>query len=129
MLDLSMDIENMLNIKLVNDNKNIMLYKTASLFSFAFILGALFGKQDNIDDFKKMGYLFGLMFQLMDDFKDMDTDEKSANYFLQYGKNKSIELYLDCKLKLLKYLGQYNLYTEEFKLLINKLDEKINLLK
>lgn len=129
MLDLSINIEELLNIKLINDNKNIMLYKTASLFSFAFILGGIFGGNDNIDDYKKMGYLFGLMFQLMDDYKDMDTDEANANYFLQYGKKSSIELYLDCKLKLLQYLEKYNLYTNKFKLLIEKIDQEIELSK
>lgn len=127
MLDLCIDIEELLNIKLINNNKNIILYKTGSLFAFAFILGGSFGGIDNISDFKKMGYLFGIMFQLMDDYKDMETDDKSANYFLQYGKEESIKLYLDSKLKLLEYLDKYNLYTEEFKFLIEKIDQKIDL--
>ena len=127
MLDLSIDIEEMLNIKIKKDKKNIILYKTASLFSFSFILGALFSGIDNIIDFKKMGYYFGIMFQLMDDFKDMDTDEENANYFLKNGKKQSIELYLNCKLELLKLLEKYNLYTNDFKMLISKIDEKINL--
>lgn len=127
MLDLCMDVEELLNINIAKDKKNIMLYKTASLFSFSFILGGIFSSIDNIIDFKKMGYLFGIMFQLMDDYKDMDTDENSANYFLQNGKKESIELYLNCKLQLLNLLEKYNLYTEEFKMLINKIDETINI--
>ena len=127
MLDLCMDVEELLNINIAKDKKNIMLYKTVSLFSFSFILGGIFSSIDNIIDFKKMGYLFGIMFQLMDDYKDMDTDENSANYFLQNGKKESIELYLNCKLQLLNLLEKYNLYTEEFKMLINKMDETINI--
>ena len=127
MLDLCMDVEELLNINIAKDKKNIMLYKTASLFSFSFILGGIFSSIDNIIDFKKMCYLFGIMFQLMDDYKDMDTDENSANYFLQNGKKESIELYLNCKLQLLNLLEKYNLYTEEFKMLINKIDETINI--
>ena len=110
MLDLCIDVEELLNIKIKKDKKNIMLYKTASLFSFAFILGGLFSGIEDVLDFKKMGYLFGVMFQLMDDYKDMDTDEASANYFLQNGKEESIELYLNCKLELLQFLYACPIY-------------------
>lgn len=122
MLDLSIDIKNFLDIDIPNETTNIMLYKTASLFSFCFILGAIYSMIDNIDDFRKMGYNFGLMFQLMDDYKDINTDKPESNYFLKYGVNNGRELYYKCKLQLLELLDKYNLYTDEFKMLIIKLD-------
>ena len=33
----------------------------------------------NIDDFKKMGEYLGLMYQIMDDSNDIETDEKHKN--------------------------------------------------
>lgn len=125
MLDLKEDISKLLNIDIINDNLNLMVYKTGALFSFAFILGAIYSNIENIDDYKKMGYYFGIMFQIMDDFKDIDTDEKSANYVLMNGVSNSIQLYLECKIKLLELFEKCNIYTDKIEELIHLIDRYI----
>jgi geranylgeranyl diphosphate synthase type II len=89
MLDLNMNINELTGININNNENNIIIYKTASLFSFAFILGAIFSNIDNIDDFKNMGKEFGIMFQLMDDYIDKETDNIDNNYFLHLWKFKT----------------------------------------
>lgn len=132
-LDLEEDISKLIgdSVKLntnFNNNKNIIYLKTCSLFVCSFQLGGFFsGKEINLDDFKEMGNHFGIMFQLMDDFKDMDTDRKEINYVLKYGKIASEKLYLESKKQLLNLLEKNNIATNEFLELINIIDEKFDL--
>ena len=126
LLDLQENIEDLLDIKLQTNNQNIIIYKTASLFSFAFTLGAIYsGKDIDFTDFKKMGYYFGIMFQLMDDFNDITTDSIENNYILSNGKNNSLKLYLDSHNKLINLLKTYNLYNNFFIELIDKLNSQV----
>jgi len=126
MLDLQENIENLLNIKLKNNNKNIMIYKTAALFSFAFCLGALYTENDiNYLDFKKMGYYFGIMYQILDDFKDIKTDNILNNYILSEGLNTSLGLYYDSQTNFIDLLNKYNIYTDFFKNIIKDMNSKI----
>jgi len=126
MIDLKSDCEDMFNIKLSNKqdvNDTLIKYKTCSLFSFAFILGALFANKNlDVEEFKQMGYFFGLMFQLMDDFKDKETDEVFANYILAKGEAKAREKYTEARTSLLVLLAKNNLLTDKFKELVNLID-------
>jgi len=83
-------------------------------------------KTVNIDDFKKMGYSFGMMFQLVDDYKDKNEDNVFKNYILKHGMEKSIIRYLQEKVCFINLLNKYNLFTKEFKLIIETLDNKFN---
>jgi len=102
LMDLKINIEELLNIKLDlenNFNEQLMKYKTCSLFSFCFILGAIFSNitddiNNNIEDFKNMGLYFGIMYQLTDDYKDRDEDNNFNNYIKVLGEkiiNKKTE--------------------------------------
>ena len=121
LMDLKINIEELLNIKLDlenNFNEQLMKYKTCSLFSFCFILGAIFSNItddiNNIEDFKNMGLYFGIMYQLMDDYKDKNEDNNFNNYIKALGVKKSIEKYKECKNKLLFLFFKYNINKKNF---------------
>jgi geranylgeranyl diphosphate synthase type II len=133
MMDFKDNISELLNLKIStphNYNIDLIYYKTSSLFIFAFMLGAIYNNTtscNDIDDFKKMGEYLGLMYQIMDDSNDVDTDEKHKNIVLAYGKEKSIQLYRDAEENLTKLLIKYNLMTPTFEKLISKLNSKLNI--
>lgn len=126
-MDLKGDVEELFNINHPpNRNDHLIKFKTGALFSFTFLLGSLFSKNTNINDFKEMGIHFGFMYQIMDDYKDKGTDEKSANYILSLGEKKAVKKYLDSKLKLVLLLKKNHLYTEKFKHLIQTIDSNFS---
>ena len=127
MLDLKQNIEELIDFKITNfDDKKIMIYKTCSLFIFSFLLGAIFsGKDVNLSEYKKMGYYMGLMYQIMDDFKDINTDDPLINYIKKTGKINSLKVYNKSKKELLKLLKKNNILTNDLLYLIEKIDSKI----
>ena len=130
LMDFKENIGELLNIDIPTTNHSIDLiyYKTSSLFIFSFILGAIYSNiiiDDNIiNDFKKMGEYLGLMYQIMDDSNDFETDAAHKNIILSYGIEKSIIIYKDAEEKLIELLIKYNLMTNTFEQLINKLNNK-----
>ena len=128
MLDLKENIEELINMKIEFTSNNIILYKTCSLFMFAFVLGGIYsGMKINVEDYKMIGYYFGLMFQIMDDSRDCATDIKEVNIVLCKGKNESLSLYLDSKSKLLDLLNKNNIVTNEFMEMIENVDKMLEL--
>ncbi len=130
MMDFKENIGELLNLDIptVDHNIDLIYYKTSSLFIFSFILGGVYSNtQINIDDLKKMGEYFGLMYQIMDDSNDVLTDEAHKNIILSYGLEKSIQLYKDAEVKLIELLNKYNLMTTTFEKLIYKLNKKLNI--
>jgi geranylgeranyl pyrophosphate synthase len=127
MLDLKEDIGKLLNISIPNTEDTLMTYKTSSLFSFAFILGSIFSNEQlNTNDFINMGYYFGILYQLMDDAKDMNTDVIDSNFLLKYGKEKAKNLFYKNKNNLINLLEKYNLDTKEMVNLISLIEKKFN---
>lgn len=128
-LDLKGDAESYFNVKFSqNDSINdyIIKYKTCSLFSFSFLVGAFFSDRadpESIQDFKDMGLHFGMMFQLMDDYRDKDTDVPYANYVLSKGLPKAIEKYKESRENLSLLLKKHNLYTDKFVTLMLNIDK------
>lgn len=128
-LDLKGDAESYFNIKVSKAesiNDYIIKYKTCSLFSFSFLIGAFFsGKADHesIKDFKEMGLHFGMMFQIMDDYRDKDTDVPYANYVLSKGVENAIDKYKESREAFCLLLQKYGLYTEKFTKLIQSIDK------
>ena len=128
LLDLKAEAATYFNIPVTSDNFNELLikYKTCSLFSFAFILGALYtGVEADIEDFKAMGLHFGILFQLVDDYKDVAEDDKNINYVLKHGIQKTTTKYLEARTQFITLLKKYNLYTPAFIQLVQKLDSHI----
>ena len=128
MLDLKENIENLININIPINNINIIIYKTCSLFIFSFILGGIYSnKSINLEEYKLMGYYFGVMFQIMDDSNDIDSDIIESNIVLSQGKSSASLLYLESKSKLLDLLKNNNLVTIELMNLINIIDNMLKL--
>ena len=129
LMDLQCDAAEWFNIPQKKDfNENIIEFKTSSLFSFTFILGAIFSDQDaDLEDFKKMGQCFGMMFQLVDDYKDIKEDNSFKNYILTHGMKKSVFRYLQAKSEFINLLQKYNLLTDKFTYIIGILDDKFNI--
>jgi len=123
LMDINSEATEFFNIKKTNFSDDIISYKTCSLFSFAFILGGMFSRKDiNIAEFKKMGYHFGMIFQLVDDYKDKEEDEISSNYILKNGKKKSLLKYKNERCHLIQLLEKNQLLTPEFVTIIATLD-------
>lgn len=128
-LDLKGDAEEFFNLKLKQTdsvNEYIIKYKTCSLFSFTFLLGAFFSNKtedEDIKDFKDMGQHFGMMFQIMDDYRDRETDVPYANYVLSKGMSQAILKYKESRESLTELLEKHNLLTEKFELLIKNIDK------
>jgi len=128
MLDLKENIEELINIKIEFNNTNIILYKTCSLFMFAFILGGVYsGTKINISDYNLIGYYFGLMYQIMDDSRDILTDIMEVNIVLSQGKQKALILYMESKSKLLDLLNKNNIVTKEIMEMIENIDKMLKL--
>lgn len=130
MLDLKENLEELTNLQLDNldnTNKKIIIYKTCSLFIYSFLLGGLFsGENINIKEFKRMGYCLGIMYQIMDDYKDRETDEPDANFILSYGFDKGREVFNEASDELEILLKKNNLLTKEFMNLIALIKSKFN---
>lgn len=128
-LDLKGDAESYFNVKFSETeslNDYIIKYKTCSLFSFSFLMGAFFsGKSDqgSLDDFKEMGLHFGMMFQLMDDYRDKDSDVPYANYILSKGLESAVEKYKESRAVLTLLLQKHGLYTQKFIKMIENIDK------
>jgi geranylgeranyl pyrophosphate synthase len=123
-MDLKGDVNEWFNIHTKNRSDDLVKYKTGALFSFSFLLGALFSSNRNFDDFRAMGEHLGFMFQIMDDYKDKDTDEQSANYILSCGLNTSVQKYIVARTNLIALLKKHKLYTPQFIQVISSIDSK-----
>ena len=123
MLDLKENIEELININIPFTNDNIILYKTCSLFIFAFILGGIYSGVDvNLEDYKKMGYHMGMMYQIMDDSRDIKTDVVEANIILHKGKLEAEKLYMKSKSQFLDLINNNNILTQELLDLVGIID-------
>ena len=123
LMDINSDATDYFNIKKTNFSDDIIKYKTCSLFSFTFILGGIFSRKDiDIAPFKKMGYHFGMIFQLVDDYKDKEDDQISGNYILKNGQKKSLQNYKNERFHLIQLLEKNELLTPEFVTIIATLD-------
>ena len=126
LMDLNSDYAELFSIKPVLEdtfNEKLIEYKTGSLFSFSFILGGVFSEKDiNIEEYRMMGYYFGMMYQIMDDFKDMETDKIRINYVLSNGIDKSKIKYIESRNNLIILLKKNRIYTDKFKELIKVID-------
>ena len=70
-----------------------------------------------------MGFHFGMMFQIMDDYRDKNTDVPYANYVLSKGIDQSIKRYAESRVCLVVLLIKHKLFTPKFNELITNIDK------
>lgn len=126
MLDLKENTKDIVKEEVDKDVENIIVLKTCSLFSFAFLLGAIYSCQEvDLEEYDAMGYHLGMMFQIMDDFADVDKDEEHNNFVLNRGEEKALEKYQDSKTKLEELLLKNGLYTSGMETVISVIDSRM----
>lgn len=79
------------NIQTFDDLLKMYEYKTGSLFKISFAVPGILSSntQINIDKLEEIGKLFGLYFQIKDDFSDIEEDEKVDKTTIFTFKNKA----------------------------------------
>ena len=129
LLDLKENVNKLLGIDLPTENNSylIIIYKTSSLFMFSFILGAIYSGETNLDieQFKQMGLNLGIIYQIMDDFCDIEQDINNMNFVKINGYEKSLEIYIAKKEELIILLKYNKLFTNEMNTLIQNIDIKL----
>lgn len=115
--------------------RKILELKTSSLFEISFAGGYLSGKISlfTIEEIQRLGKIFGLIFQLYDDFLDTEQDKKRVDNNLidcNYINNFGIQNTLDEFRKLIEEFKTgckcVDIYTEVLDEIINHLTSKIN---
>jgi geranylgeranyl diphosphate synthase type II len=102
--------------------RKIIIDKTAPFFELSFIGGYLLsgGHIKNINKLLKISQLFGLIYQLSDDFEDQEEDKQKScysliqNYVLVVGKEQSLKDFYNYLDICTRYLKDLNLYSELF---------------
>jgi geranylgeranyl diphosphate synthase type II len=129
LLDLALANKDICNEKI--DLNEMIIKKTGALFELSFIVGWLFGEgdPDKIDVLKETSIYFSMIYQILDDLEDVDEDsnntERSKNYVITNGKEKSIK---DCYMYINKFkmeMIKLNIYSDYFKELMNYVKDKL----
>ncbi len=97
-----------MDIRRLSSQEEISLKKTARLFSFCFVAGGIVAKRlEFLQALEDLGLKVGLLFQMVDDWKDKD------GFYLYYGESlwKNIELF---KEECIHVAEGMNMRTEEF---------------
>jgi geranylgeranyl pyrophosphate synthase len=96
-----------------NDYKNLIYKKTTTLFNLCFALSYILfdTTPDNMEKVLLCSKSFGLVFQLYDDFTDIEQDKKSntPNFILKYGHAKTYQVYTKNVNRLYLNLGELNI--------------------
>jgi len=83
------------------DTASVLQKKTITLFEISYLMGwysTNYNKslQDILPILKRLSYAFGMLFQIADDFTDIERDKENNskyNYVLNYGKKEALNLY------------------------------------
>lgn len=112
--------------------------KTSPLFSLSFILGYILNiiyfedyiiEFEILEELKKIGELFGLIFQMNDDIVDRDQDKKEGKYLnlsLHMGEEESIKFFNDKCHEFISRLKKIGLNDANFLEIITLLKKRIN---
>lgn len=126
-------INNIDDIKYNNvDIIKIIEDKTGSLFELCFMLPWLYANNYALDDISKVGKLFGLIYQMVDDLVDYEQDMKrsgkniSVNYAIKYSKSVTVQHYNKYKDELVSLVNKYNIMSNELNSILVELDNTIN---
>ena len=101
-----------LDVKRLSKQEEISLKKTAQLFAFCFIAGGITAKRyDLLRELESLGLRFGLLFQMVDDYKDKD------GFYRLYGEELLTRLE-SLKEELERELRDFGILTEELESLL-----------
>ncbi len=101
-----------LDIRKLSDQKEISLKKTAELFSFCFVAGGIVAKRyDLLMDLEDLGLKVGLLFQMVDDYKDKD------GFYLSLGE-RLLERIEDLREECESKAKDIGVFVEEFERLL-----------
>jgi geranylgeranyl diphosphate synthase, type II len=112
-------------------------FKTVPLFRISFLIGYfLLYKIDSkfefqnevINDLSNLAKSFGIIFQISDDYLDIEQDKKNKlflNFFLTLGENKTLELYKFHYDNVNNLLKKNDLDCKHFKEILNLINNRI----
>jgi len=103
-----------LNMKEDDNVEHLIELKTCSLFSLAFIIGGLFSCTPvDLKKYKRIGFHFGIMFQLIDDINDINDDKKITNFISVKGYKNSLIKFEEEKEKCIALMKSESIYSKE----------------
>ena len=114
-----LDLSNSNDVSLI-EYENIVSKKTSSLFEFTFfIIAYLLNIQNNA--LKHIGYHFGILFQIYDDFTDYYRDKKTnaLNIICLFTKDTAYDRYQFHLQQTQNILVEYNIETSEITQILN----------
>lgn len=132
------DIKDYTNKLSKDDIKDIIYKKTSTLFEISFIFGFVLSNNTiSIDKIKKIANSFGILFQIADDFEDIEQDSKKnentitiLNYPIKFGKEEAYQEFCyqtNLFINLMKEEGVYNsTFKEIIRLLVDKVKKFLN---
>ena len=113
-----------------NQIRSLIEKKTVTLFEISFVLGWVLSGEtlSEINSIKKLGNLFGLIFQIADDFEDYDKDNNQNsqnNYVIANGREASYKHFQTYKNDFVNMSDQLGVLTPEIVEIISYLEMKI----
>ena len=113
--------------------RKIIVDKTAPFFEISFISSYLLsgGDIENYQELRDISQLFGIIFQISDDFEDQEQDmEKSCkslvqNYVIVVGKEKAINDFEKLKNSFIDKMRKLKLYSNLFNEIIDYLTQRV----
>lgn len=129
------------NKKIKLDIEYLIHKKTSSLFKISFIWPWIltyyyYSNKKIIKGIKQIGQIandFGMIFQIADDFEDVDRDLQRdgkntvINYVIHYGYDQARCQYYNLINRFIDSSIKYNIYTPEIKQIINYLNKKVEI--
>lgn len=117
--------------------RKIILDKTAPFFEISFVSSYLLsgGTLQNYEEIREISQLFGIIFQISDDFEDQKQDiNKSCkslvqNYVIVIGKEKAFRDFEKLKNILIMKMKKLQLYSKLFIEILNYLTERVETYK
>nr|QDY51730.1 polyprenyl synthetase [Mimiviridae sp. ChoanoV1] len=112
-------------------------FKTVPLFRTSFLLGyfliykfdkKFIFKEDIINDLGKIAKYLGIIFQISDDYLDIEQDKKNKiflNFFLTLGNKRTLEIYDENLNNLENLLQKHNLFCKDIKEIIKLINNRI----
>ena len=117
--------------------RKIILDKTAPFFEISFVSGYMLsgGEINNYQEIRDASQLFGIIFQISDDFEDQEQDLKKScqslvqNYVVVVGKNKALEDFYHLTKVFIEKMKKINLYSNFFKEIVQYLLDRVEKFK